>query len=108
MSGAPSSPAGRWRCAVRGFSASMWRSISRFADIPSVRAPTIATVIHRNAPHDGSPSAASTMPVYANGSANTVSWTRTAPGKSRSRRNSGRGSFTPISRTRPTWSSPAP
>ena len=65
--------------AERGFFASICRSITRFADIPTVLALTIATVIHANTGQPGKPSppvwtSASTMPIYANGSANTLSW----------------------------------
>ena len=56
------SPAGRWRMAVRGFWASMARSMMRLADIPSVRALTIATVIQMNCPNVGHPLAARTIP----------------------------------------------
>ena len=51
----------------------------RLADMPSVRALTIATVIHTSWRHDGRPSAARTMPEYAKGSAKMLSWNLTAP-----------------------------
>ena len=41
-------PAGSGRAAGRGFSASRYRSMMRLADIATVRADAIATVIHRN------------------------------------------------------------
>ena len=47
--------------------------MTRFADIPTVLALTIATVIQANVRHPGNPSAASVIPIYANGSANTLS-----------------------------------
>ena len=62
MSDRRSSPAGRWRMAVRGFWASMVRSMMRLADIPSVRALTMATVIQRIFSQAGKPLAARTMP----------------------------------------------
>ena len=65
-------PAGRARAFVRGFFASMFRSAQRLNPMAAERAPTMATETHSTVRSDGSPSAASTMPVNAKGRANTV------------------------------------
>ena len=54
----------------------------RLADIPKVRAPTMAAVIQRTLSQEGRPDAARIMPVYANGKANRLSWNLIASRKS--------------------------
>ena len=66
-------PAGMCREEARGFLASMCLSMTLFATIPTVRAPTIAIVIQMNFEKVGSPFAASNIPTYANGRAKTLS-----------------------------------
>jgi len=66
-------PAGMCRAEARGFFASMCLSMTLFATIPTVRAPTIAIVIQRNCDKLGSPFAASNIPTYANGRAKMLS-----------------------------------
>src|SRR5687767_4805642 len=65
-------PVGNSRFAVRGFWPSISLSAIRLKVIAADRAPNIATVIHRTLSHEGRPSAASTAPRNANGSANSV------------------------------------
>ena len=69
----PSIPAGMCREEARGFLASMCLSMTLFATIPTVRAPTIAIVIQMNFEKVGSPFAASNIPTYANGRAKMLS-----------------------------------
>ena len=106
MSETRSLPAGRWRAEVLAFLASTSRSMSRFADIPRVLAPTMATVIHKNWRQEGKPSAASIIPVYAKGSANMLSWNLTAPKKSGRRLSNGWCAGVVRSRTRSTCCPP--
>ena len=65
-----SAPAGNARIAVRGLAASSLASTRRLNAIAADRAVTIHTTIHPSTRKAGHPSAASTAPVSANGSAN--------------------------------------
>ena len=68
-----SMPAGIWRDDARGVLLSMCLSMTLLATIPTVRAPTMAKVIHRNFDTLGSPLEARNMPTYANGRAKILS-----------------------------------
>ena len=71
-------PRGSSRFAVRGFFASKRASTIRLKPIAALRAATMQTRIQPNCRHDGADSReASSAPVKANGSANTVWLTRT-------------------------------
>ena len=71
-------PRGSSRLAVRGFFASKRASTMRLKPIAALRAATMQARIQANCRHDGEDSrAASSAPVKANGSANTVWLTRT-------------------------------
>src|SRR5260370_40399530 len=64
-----SSPAGRWRRAVRGLAASMNRSARRLTAQAHVRAPAIARVTQSRVGPPGQPSAATTPGTDAKGAA---------------------------------------
>ena len=66
------SPMGRARTLVLGFSASKNRSAQRLNPMAAERAPTMATVIQRIVLHGGTPLAASSAPVKAKGKAKIV------------------------------------
>ncbi|GIT14241.1 MAG: hypothetical protein CM1200mP35_10610 [Chloroflexota bacterium] len=61
---------------VLGLIESSLACIKRFADIPPVRTPINATIIHRVACQPGQPSAASIMAMKANGVAKRASQMR--------------------------------
>ena len=65
-------PAGNARIFVLGFAASSLASTNRLKAIAAERALTMQIKIHNNVRHRGHPPAASTAPVSANGSANTL------------------------------------
>ena len=64
-------PAGIALAAVRGFRESISASMRRFAAIPNVRIPTIATITQKNPTQSGVPLAEMNAASTANGSANT-------------------------------------
>jgi hypothetical protein len=66
------SPLGRARMLVLGFSASKTRSAQRLNPMAAERAPTMATAIQKIVRHAGSPRAASSAPVNAKGNAKIV------------------------------------
>src|SRR5688572_11931068 len=69
------SPVGRWREAVRGFSLSKWRSTIRLKDIAQVRAVRTAPTMNKNLSQPGHPRvsrAAKVIEANANGKAKTV------------------------------------
>ena len=73
-------PVGRWRLAVRGFSASNLRSTMRLKAMAQVRAQTIAARISPKVRQPGQPRwsrAATTIAASANGRAKTVCEKRT-------------------------------
>ena len=68
-----SMPAGICRDDALGFLLSMCLSMTLLATIPTVRAPTMAVVIHINFDRLGRPLAARSIPTYANGRAKILS-----------------------------------
>ena len=66
-----SSPAGKARIFVRGFSASNSRSAMRLNVIAALRAPTMATISQKSCGSVGQPRTASNAPVSAKGKAKT-------------------------------------